>query len=90
MTNTNGGVLGYVGKDYVVPGYMFIRPSASALTVTFTAPATATSVSSVELTMTNSNNLYPFLGLVQGRDNIGSTEEPGSYKYCPKPPRLRP
>ncbi|KAE9365670.1 hypothetical protein N431DRAFT_473709 [Stipitochalara longipes BDJ] len=79
--NSGGSSLGYVATDpnYYTP--IITSDPTQALVVTFVVPHGATSVSNVDFATSANNEGYPFLGLIQGRDNPDATEAPGSSNY---------
>ena len=76
-------MLGYIGKTFVNTAYAKYDVQSNALTVQVVVVPGSTSVSQAEIIMTNAANAgsYPFLGLVQGRDDTTSDLETGSFQY---------
>ncbi|KAG2011400.1 hypothetical protein CC2G_011523 [Coprinopsis cinerea AmutBmut pab1-1] len=70
------------GKISVVNDQGQSMDSASALTVSLSVDSLQSSPSQVRVTFLNSKRPEPYLGLVQGRDNVGdSVGAPDSFNY---------
>lgn len=78
----NGNLLGYISKNLGNGGAQFVYdPSvANALLVSFPTDSSG-SGTDIDISMANSNPSWPFLGLVQGRDDSDSNLRAGSYQY---------
>jgi len=77
----NNNLLGYISENLINGAQYGIDPSiANALDVTFQANPTG-STSQIDISAINSNPAWPYLGLVQGRDDADYNLSPNSYQY---------
>jgi len=82
VLDSSNNVLGYIAKDLGNAGAQYVyNPSiTNALAVTFQTDQTG-SGTQLDINAVNSNPSWPFLGLVQGREDTDSNLSPGSYEY---------
>lgn len=87
----NGNLIGYINKNLGNGGAQFVYdPSIdNALIVTFPYVPGSTVVTLPEVSAINANpGTHPYVGLIQGRDDLDSVIASDSFKYVADTPSI--